>query len=141
ERYQGHFYNWYDTKSLLPLSPRYVSTVDSGNLIGHLLTLRQGFLELGGKSVFNERTFEGLHTTASIAMDLAKAQHKEQLQVLSASFNRASGKKHSLSEIKTQLEEWILAVQDIIAQQDDIETGAHWWTGKLLSQLQEIQKD
>ena len=42
ERYRGHFYNWYDTQSLKPLSPHYISTVDSGNLAGHLLTLRPG---------------------------------------------------------------------------------------------------
>ena len=34
ERYQGHFLNWYDTATLAPLHPRYVSTVDSGNLAG-----------------------------------------------------------------------------------------------------------
>ena len=38
-RYRGHFYNWYDTRDLRPLDPRYVSTVDSGNLAGHLITL------------------------------------------------------------------------------------------------------
>ena len=46
ERYRGHFYNWYDTQSLKPLPPLYVSTVDSGNLAGHLLTLRPGLLAL-----------------------------------------------------------------------------------------------
>lgn len=39
ERHRGHFLNWYDTLSLVPLSPSYVSTVDSGNLCGHLLAL------------------------------------------------------------------------------------------------------
>src|SRR3546814_9473438 len=43
-RHRGHFYNWYDTETLRPLHPLYVSTVDSGNLTGHLLTLRQGLL-------------------------------------------------------------------------------------------------
>ncbi|MFP3341447.1 glucoamylase family protein [Halomonas sp. SIMBA_159] len=38
-RYRGHFYNWYATADLRPLDPRYVSTVDSGNLAGHLITL------------------------------------------------------------------------------------------------------
>jgi len=38
-RHKGHFYNWYDTESLRPLEPRYVSSVDSGNLAGHLLAL------------------------------------------------------------------------------------------------------
>ncbi|WP_432742614.1 glucoamylase family protein [Methylobacter sp. G7] len=45
-RLHGHFYNWYDTRSLHPLEPRYVSTVDSGNLAGHLLVLVQGCKEL-----------------------------------------------------------------------------------------------
>ena len=48
ERYRGHFYNWYDTRSLKPLQPMYVSTVDSGNLAGFLLVLRSGLLELQG---------------------------------------------------------------------------------------------
>ena len=39
QRFRGHFYNWYDTRDLRPLEPRYVSTVDSGNLAAHLLTL------------------------------------------------------------------------------------------------------
>src|SRR5207244_333039 len=38
-RFRGHFYNWYDTRDLRPLDPKYVSTVDSGNLAGHLITL------------------------------------------------------------------------------------------------------
>ena len=46
ERHRGHFYNWYDTQTLQPLAPLYVSTVDSGNLAGHLLTLRPGLLEV-----------------------------------------------------------------------------------------------
>ncbi len=39
ERFRGHFYNWYDTRDLRVLEPRYVSTVDSGNLAGHLIAL------------------------------------------------------------------------------------------------------
>ena len=39
ERFRGHLYNWYDTRDLRRLEPAYVSSVDSGNLAGHLLTL------------------------------------------------------------------------------------------------------
>ena len=46
ERHRGHFFNWYDTQILQPLLPVYISTVDSGNLAGHLLTLRPGLLAL-----------------------------------------------------------------------------------------------
>ena len=42
EHYEGHLLNWYDTKTLQPLTPRYVSTVDSGNLIASLWVLEQG---------------------------------------------------------------------------------------------------
>ncbi len=43
--FNGHLFNWYDTLNLTPLEPRYVSTVDSGNLAGSLLTLRQFVLQ------------------------------------------------------------------------------------------------
>ena len=44
QKWNGHLYNWYDIKTLKPLSPKYVSTVDSGNFVGYLYTLKQ-FLE------------------------------------------------------------------------------------------------
>jgi cyclic beta-1,2-glucan synthetase len=39
EKYRGHLFNWYAIRTLAPLHPRYISTVDSGNLLGHLYTL------------------------------------------------------------------------------------------------------
>jgi cyclic beta-1,2-glucan synthetase len=45
ERLRGHFLNWYDTRTLAPLSPRYISTVDSGNLAACLLVLKQGCIQ------------------------------------------------------------------------------------------------
>ncbi len=47
ERHEGHLLNWYDTQNLAPLLPRYVSTVDSGNLAGALLALAEGCRQLG----------------------------------------------------------------------------------------------
>jgi cyclic beta-1,2-glucan synthetase len=47
ERHEGHLLNWYDTESLAPLPPRYVSTVDSGNLAGALMTLAEGLRAAG----------------------------------------------------------------------------------------------
>jgi cyclic beta-1,2-glucan synthetase len=48
ERHRGHFLNWYDTQTCAPLAPAYVSTVDSGNLCGHLLAVAQACRELAG---------------------------------------------------------------------------------------------
>lgn len=66
ERHQGHFYNWYDTLSLLPLAPRYVSSVDSGNLAGHLLTLRAGLLALPDQPIVCTQLFVGLADTLAV---------------------------------------------------------------------------
>jgi cyclic beta-1,2-glucan synthetase len=47
ERHEGHLLNWYDTRNLSPLAPRYISTVDSGNLAGALVALSEGCRQLG----------------------------------------------------------------------------------------------
>lgn len=70
DRYEGHFYNWYDTLSLAPLVPRYVSAVDSGNLSGNLLTLRPGLLALVDQKILGSRVFEGL---GDVAGNIAEA--------------------------------------------------------------------
>ncbi|TAA45579.1 glycoside hydrolase family 94 protein [Pseudoxanthomonas winnipegensis] len=69
ERHRGHLYNWYTTDTLRPLAPRYVSTVDSGNLTGHLLTLRQGLLQLADAPLLAPKTFDGLADTLGALED------------------------------------------------------------------------
>lgn len=76
ERHSGHFYNWYDTQTLRVLNPRYISTVDSGNLAGHLLTLRQGFLGLIDQNVIDVKIFKGLQDTLNI-LKKKLLEHKE----------------------------------------------------------------
>ena len=71
ERHRGHFYNWYDTKSLQPLLPLYISSVDSGNLAGHLLTLRPGLLALPDHGILGARLFDGLLDTLRVLADAA----------------------------------------------------------------------
>ncbi len=71
ERYKGHFYNWYDTQSLKPLLPMYISTVDSGNLAAHLLTLRAGLLKLPDEKIWGSKVFDGLNDTLRILRDTA----------------------------------------------------------------------
>ncbi len=71
ERHRGHFYNWYDTQSLKPLQPVYISTVDSGNLAGHLLTLRSGLLALPDQKILGARWLDGISDTLGILADIA----------------------------------------------------------------------
>jgi cellobiose phosphorylase len=70
ERYRGHFYNWYDTRSLAPLQPLYISSVDSGNLAGHLLTLGAGLREQADERIFSPEVFAGLRDTVGMVRDL-----------------------------------------------------------------------
>ena len=71
ERHRGHFYNWYETRTLKPLLPLYVSSVDSGNLCGHLLTLGAGLRELADARIFDPEIFAGLRDTAGILQSLS----------------------------------------------------------------------
>ena len=88
ERFRGHFYNWYDTQTLHPMPPRYVSTVDSGNLAGHLITLQQGLLQMIDEPVMTLRVLDGLIDTVVALEDANGAQvdaavaelHRELLQ-------------------------------------------------------------
>ena len=71
ERHRGHFYNWYETRTLRPLIPLYVSSVDSGNLAGHLLTLACGLRELAEEKILDPQIFAGLRDTLALVRGLA----------------------------------------------------------------------
>jgi len=66
ERHEGHFLNWYDTVTTAPLHPRYVSTVDSGNLAASLTALVQGLLTLATTPQERTALLEGLIDTADL---------------------------------------------------------------------------
>ncbi len=70
QRMRGHFYNWYDTRDLRPLEPRYVSTVDSGNLAGHLIALANACREWGDRPFDASRRFSGV----ADALDITRAE-------------------------------------------------------------------
>ncbi|MBB2497492.1 GH36-type glycosyl hydrolase domain-containing protein [Aquipseudomonas ullengensis] len=72
ERHRRHFFNWYDTQTLKPLPPHYVSTVDSGNLAGLLLTLRPGLLELAEQPLLSPQLFAGLSDTLALLHDAVR---------------------------------------------------------------------
>lgn len=68
ERYRGHFLNWYDTRTLSPLLPQYVSTVDSGNLAAHLRVLAAGLEQMIDMSIVPAQVFGGLQDTLGILL-------------------------------------------------------------------------
>jgi cyclic beta-1,2-glucan synthetase len=66
ERHEGHFLNWYDTATLAPLHPRYVSTVDSGNLAASLIALAQGLMALAAQPQTRTQLLAGLGDAADL---------------------------------------------------------------------------
>ena len=66
ERYEGHLLNWYDTRTLAPLEPRYISTADSGNLLACLWVLEQGCHDTLRAPVLGHQSLRGLADTLSV---------------------------------------------------------------------------
>ena len=136
ERFRGHFYNWYDTQTLQPLLPMYISSVDSGNLAGHVMTLRAGLLSLPDHKIVAERAFEGLRDTLALLFDaLETTRHPsgESLQTNIAAdlLNRPTSlahAHHTLRLLTTQMEE-VTALLDPVTDMD-----AHRWADAVARQ-------
>jgi cyclic beta-1,2-glucan synthetase len=80
EKYKGHLYNWYDTETLAPLHPKYISTVDSGNFIGHLITLEQGLLSVQDNKIITPAMFEGLLDEIRILNEIEKIPAMQKIE-------------------------------------------------------------
>ena len=88
ERFRGHFYNWYDTRSLRALEPKYISSVDSGNLAGHLIALGNACREIVAGPAFNPRWSDGLKDTIGLLVESLRANpHEPRLSTLLAAFD------------------------------------------------------
>ncbi|WP_239739794.1 MULTISPECIES: GH36-type glycosyl hydrolase domain-containing protein [Luteibacter] len=92
ERYRGHFYNWYDTEHGTPMHPLYVSSVDSGNLAGHLLTLQRGLLAIADAPVFSVASIAGLADSVGILASEAGGAWRADLADWSDQLVQAMGK-------------------------------------------------
>jgi cellobiose phosphorylase len=87
ERHHGHFYNWYDTLTLMPLQPMYVSSVDSGNLAGHLLTLAPGLSALADQPIVSAQALDGIAITLEVVSEYrgdAPARLADAIQAMQA---------------------------------------------------------
>jgi cyclic beta-1,2-glucan synthetase len=76
-RFRGHFYNWYDTRDLRPLEPQYVSSVDSGNLAGHLFTLANACREWIGCRVSDADVLAGIEDSLELTREAAQELPKD----------------------------------------------------------------
>lgn len=68
-KWKGHLYNWYHIKSLEVLNPAYISTVDSGNFLGHLIALKHGLMDQLEQPVFPPCLIAELRKTAKLSQE------------------------------------------------------------------------
>ncbi len=138
ERHRGHFYNWYDTLSLKPLPPLYISTVDSGNLAGHLLTLRPGLLGLPDHKILGSRVFDGLGDTLRILVEAAGGSALARLAQLQVDLASASDSRPAtLAAARRCLVRLATSATELVASLDaGPESHARWWARALARQCQ-----
>ncbi|MFJ2992465.1 GH36-type glycosyl hydrolase domain-containing protein [Pandoraea sp. NPDC087047] len=85
-RHQGHFLNWYDTRDLSPLVPQYVSSVDSGNLAGHLLVIASACEDIPLQPIFDRAQLDGILDTVALLRE-AIAHEKDDRRTLTVDRN------------------------------------------------------
>ena len=151
ERYQhgkgcnykcGHFYNWYDTRTLQPLHPQYVSSVDSGNLVGSILTLQTGLAELKSQPVLSANAFQGLEDTFQVLAEYipqssapVEARLVKTLQHLFVS-RKLDSEPQTMAEADALLEKIQHAAAELLAALSaDTESEQYYWAQALDHQV------
>src|SRR2546422_1037952 len=113
ERFRGHFYNWYETRDLRPLEPRYVSTVDSGNLAGHLIVLGNACREMMERPLDSGEALRGIEDALLLSEEAA---------------SRLTDDRRSQTVTRTNLDEAIRALATSLAEP---EASPAEWTARL----------
>ncbi|MDP4182165.1 MAG: glucoamylase family protein, partial [Bacillota bacterium] len=120
EIWNGHLYNWYDTRTLKPLKPRYISTVDSGNLVCYLIAFRQGLNDYLKKPLVDFKFINGIEDTATLA---ARESNIE--------FNALDPKDVFPTENNTSLFTWKRTLEDIRSGISTVNIKKSPWLSKL----------
>ena len=139
DRYQGHFYNWYDTRTLKPLPPLYISTVDNGNLAGLLLTLHSGLLEIAEQNWSAHRISSGLRDTLAVLQEYA---HDAKATATLAMMETALQKiPTTLSKIVNTLDELIDLSGQLTSSKNEFENWRQIFEKSCRDQREEIAKN
>jgi cyclic beta-1,2-glucan synthetase len=141
ERFRGHFYNWYDTESLWPLSPRYISTVDSGNLTGHLITMQQGLLMLADNKIFTAGTYEGILDALGVLLE--KTDNAEPVKNLYEKIEKEYDDQYSsVADAKAYLDEIETAFTKIVIELDfEPDNEDDEWAQKIMAQITNAKRE
>jgi cellobiose phosphorylase len=146
ERYRGHFYNWYDTLTLAPLQPMYVSSVDSGNLAGHLLTLAAGLELLADSPVAGGSALDGMRDTLQLLEDLPVSDNDGVRSALESLRRELSPERCRNIDTLPGLSDCLHAVSHraealLAALPLELDVEAHDWARRLAAQCRAARDD
>ena len=107
ERFRGHFLNWYDTLTLQPLHPRYISTVDSGNLAASLIITTQACKSMPDEPIFRWGLWQGYLDTLSNLSEILEDMHKAEFTQQVAEINKRIDAMHAeILSVRPERERW-----------------------------------
>ncbi len=106
ERYQGHFLNWYDTRTLEPLPARYVSTVDSGNLACCLLAVREFMHGIEDTPVLRWQRWQGVLDTFDVLDEIVEKMEKTASEAIKPLQDHWGGIREKVLETREHPEKW-----------------------------------
>jgi cellobiose phosphorylase len=140
EWYRGHLYNWYDTETLEPLLPKYISTVDSGNLAGHLLVLRQGLLAISHQKIIGSKIFEGIQDTLNVLKDTLEEKEKQILNAFDKDLKTVSElDSNEPYEVKLGIAKLTKSFASVYQNlNNEPESEIYWWKQALKTQLEKL---
>jgi len=139
ERHWGHFYNWYDTRTLEPLPPLYISTVDSGNLLGCLVALRQGLREKAEAPVVGPAVADGMADALGLALEGGGLDGSRLAALLDAPPADPSGWASWLARAEEEAAR-LDAEAAAASPAGGDPSGARAWTRKLLEQARDHRR-
>ncbi len=116
QRFRGHFFNWYDTRDLRALDPAYVSTVDSGNLAGHLIALAQTCRELRQRPLFGPEVLEGIRDALQLLLESEEqAESSPRTQTVTHAHLREAARAmwDSLEDVPKDLALWMQRIEEL----------------------------
>ncbi len=140
-RFNGHFLNWYDTRTLSPLEPLFISSVDSGNLACSLWTLKNGCLEMSRQPLFDPGLWPGIRGHLEI-IDQLLGEAPAPRAVLSA-IKRLKSRLQGLGDDTLG---WLVAIPRlereirnlIKAASNERDADLQWWTGELAARIRSL---
>ncbi len=147
ERFEGHLLNWYDIQTLTPLEPRYVSTVDSGNLVGSLWALEHALEAMITDPVLDRAAFAGLLDTVGVleqslsGRDRTSRRFREALDAMTEELgSRFADRADAIRALRTVHEIAGQMIDDLSGDEKDagdpaiVSTTAAYWLGQVQCQ-------